>query len=62
MSEQDAPEPKETRAPLTITLPVTMLRRLQPLGVQRTRSYFVEAAIAAALDQADQDREVKAAS
>jgi hypothetical protein len=58
MSEQDTPEPKEIRAPLTITLPVTMLQRLQPLGAQRTRSYFVEAAIAAALAQAD--REVKA--
>jgi metal-responsive CopG/Arc/MetJ family transcriptional regulator len=53
---------KELRAQLTITLPVTMYRRLEPLAVQRRRSDFVEQAIAAALDQyeaeqATEDRE-----
>ena len=55
MPEQVALPTKEIRAQLTITLPVTMLRRLQPLAVQRRRSEFVEQAIAAALDQAEQD-------
>jgi hypothetical protein len=58
MFEQVAPPAKEIRAPLTITLPVWMLQRLQPLGVQRRRSEFVEQAIADALDRAEaEDRE-----
>jgi metal-responsive CopG/Arc/MetJ family transcriptional regulator len=42
---------KELRAQLTITLPVPMFRRLEPLADQRRRSDFVEQAIATALDQ-----------
>jgi metal-responsive CopG/Arc/MetJ family transcriptional regulator len=57
MSEEIASPTKEIRGQLTITLPVSLLQRLQPLGVQRRRSEFVEQAIAAALDQAEQDRE-----
>jgi metal-responsive CopG/Arc/MetJ family transcriptional regulator len=57
MFEQVAPPTKEIRGQLTITLPVSMLQRLEPLAVQRRRSEFVEQAIAAALDQAEQDRE-----
>jgi metal-responsive CopG/Arc/MetJ family transcriptional regulator len=56
MFEQVAPPTKEIRGQLTITLPVSMLQRLEPLAVQRRRSEFVEQAIAAALDQAEQDR------
>jgi metal-responsive CopG/Arc/MetJ family transcriptional regulator len=57
MSKQVAPPIKEIRGQLTITLPVSLLQRLQPLGVQRRRSEFVEQAIAAALDRVEQDRE-----
>jgi hypothetical protein len=57
MSEQVAPPIKEIRGALTVTLPVSLLQRLQPLAIQRRRSEFVEQAIAAALDKADQDRE-----
>jgi metal-responsive CopG/Arc/MetJ family transcriptional regulator len=56
MSEQVAPPTKEIRVQLTITLPLSMFQRLQPLGERRRRSEFVEQAIAAALDQAEQDR------
>jgi hypothetical protein len=56
MSTQVAPSIKEIRGALTVTLPVSLLQRLQPLAVQRRRSEFVEQAIAAALDRADQDQ------
>ena len=41
---------------VTVTLPLSLFQRLEPLRVQRRRSDFVEQAIAAALDQAEQDR------
>ena len=57
MSEQVARPVAEIRGAFTVTLPMSMLVRLQPLAAERRRSEFVEQAIAAALDQADQDRE-----
>jgi hypothetical protein len=55
MSEHAGPEAGDYRAYLTVTLPVSVLRRLQPLANQRARSEFVRQAIVAALDQAEQD-------
>jgi metal-responsive CopG/Arc/MetJ family transcriptional regulator len=57
MSEQAAPSIKEIRGALTVTLPVSLLQRLQPLAIQRRRSEFVEQAIAAALDKTEQDQD-----
>jgi hypothetical protein len=57
MSEQAAPPAKELRGYVTLTLPITLIQRLQPFTSRRARSKFVEQALTAALDQADQDRE-----
>jgi hypothetical protein len=57
MSEQAAPPVEEYRGYVTVTLPVRTIRRLQPLTSRRARSRFIEEAIEAALDKADQDRE-----
>jgi hypothetical protein len=54
MSEQAAP-PVEVRGYVTVTLPVRTIQRLQPLTSRRTRSRFIEQAIEAALDKAEQD-------
>jgi hypothetical protein len=58
MSEQGqtVPAAKELRGYLTVTVPVSVLQRLQPFASRRAKSQFVSQAIAAALDQADQDR------
>jgi hypothetical protein len=55
-------ESRELRGSLTVMVPVSVLERLQPLASRRAKSRFVSEAIRAALDQADQDREVEAAS
>ena len=57
MSDQAAPPAKELRGYVTLTLPVQMIERLQPFTSRRARSKFIEQAITAALDKADQDRE-----
>jgi predicted transcriptional regulator len=56
MTEQAAPPAEEYRATVTLTLPVEMVRRLHPFTSRRARSAFIEQAIAAALDKADQDQ------
>jgi predicted DNA-binding protein len=60
MSQQAAP-PAEVRGYVTITLPVQTIQRLQPLSSRRARSRFIEQAIEAALDKADQDEREPAA-
>jgi hypothetical protein len=55
-------ESRELRGSLTVMVPVSVLQRLQPLASRRAKSRFVTEAIRAALDQADQDHEVEAAS
>ena len=57
MSEQAAPLAREYRGVVTLTLPLWMIQRLEPMVVQRARSRFIEQAIEAALDKAEQDRE-----
>jgi predicted transcriptional regulator len=56
MSRQSEPEAtaRELRGSLTVTVPVSVLQRLQPLASRRAKSAFVSRAIAAALDQAEQ--------
>jgi hypothetical protein len=51
------PEGKEYYAYLTVHVPISVLERLRPYAIRRAKSEFVTAAITAALDKADQDRE-----
>jgi hypothetical protein len=54
-------EPNELHGSLSVTVPVSVLERLRPYASRRAKSRFVSEAIRAALDQAEQDREVEAA-
>jgi hypothetical protein len=53
---QTGPEPKELRGSLTVTVPVSVLQRLQPLASRRAKSKFVSQAIMAAFDKQDRER------
>jgi hypothetical protein len=55
MAEQ-ARDAGEFHGYLTVTVPLSTLRRLRPYSTRRQRSEFVRQAIAAALDKADQDQ------
>lgn len=54
--------PRDYRVAMTVILPLSLIRRLEPYARHHNRSKLIEQAITAALDQADQDREVKATS
>jgi hypothetical protein len=51
---QTGPAAGELRGTLTVSVPVTVLQRLQPLASRRAKSSFVTQAIRAAFEQADQ--------
>jgi hypothetical protein len=48
---------REIRGVVVLNLPVSLIQRMQPYTAERRRSEFVTAAIAAALDKADRDRD-----
>ena len=55
MSGKQGRPTAEYRAIINMTLPLSVIRRLEPYKAKRRRGAFIEAAVVAALDQADQD-------
>jgi hypothetical protein len=62
MSVQSEPPAREPRIQVALTLPLSLIERLEHYTDKRARSWFIEQAITAALAQDSEDREVKAAS
>jgi hypothetical protein len=62
MSGKQARPTAEYRAIINMTLPLSVLQRLEPYKAKRRRGAFIEAAVLAALDKAEQDRERAAAA
>jgi hypothetical protein len=54
------PETRELHANLSVSMPISVLVRLQPYANRRAKSEFITQAVRRALDDADQDREAKA--
>jgi hypothetical protein len=55
MSGKQAAQAAEYRATSNMTLPLSVIRRLEPYKAKRRRGAFIQAAVVAALDQAEQD-------
>jgi hypothetical protein len=55
MSAEQAAPTAEYRATIALTLPLSVLRRLEPYKAERRRGAFIQDAIVAALEQTEQD-------
>ena len=59
---QAGPEPLDYRVTVPLVLPLSLVRRLEPHTSRRNRSRFIEQAVTAALDKAEQDQDREHAS
>jgi metal-responsive CopG/Arc/MetJ family transcriptional regulator len=57
MSTEQATQPAEYRVPVHVTLPLSILRRLEPYTAKRQRGAFIQAAVVAALEQREQTQQ-----